>query len=830
MKNREFKTLIVAVMLMAMVAGSVGTTPAYVYAAESQTSTVQSTAQEKETDISDSTSGAKPFKEETVYAKVDGNGRIKSVTVSDQLKNISGESEVKDMSDLKEIVNVKGDETFSEKGNSLVWDADHADICYQGTTDKELPVGITIAYKLDGKEISAEELEGKSGHLVIRYTYENKTGNAKESKTPFLMVTGLMMDGNKFTNITVSNGKLISDGERDVVVGFGLPAMNDILETEDLDIPDYFEVEADVTGYEAVQGISVATNSIFNEVDTNQLDSLDDLKNSMNELQDAADQLVSGSGQLKDGLDTLLASSGTLKDGVEQLGSGSKVLKNGTGELAAGAGALAAGSQELVSGTAQLTAGAKQAQEGAAVLSGGLDTASAKVNEVLLPGAKQLDAGVAAMQESLREQLPDLCNGAAALDSGIAQVADGAAVLDAGVDNARTQVEILNAAVDQAAAGAAVLNQGIDTLSGNLATIQNTAADILTRATALASSVQSEAASRSTAIDASVTALQALADSMEEGEQKDKILEVISNLNGAKEGMSDVSAQTSVLSAEAQGVADGIGAANGMLQTADGQTTLKDAAAALDEALHQGNGTSVTIKDGVTAVQNALTYTGTGATLKDGTAVLNAALNTGNPETGVSSIRQGAEDLNAAVNDPQRGLTAQVNAGVSQLRDGISRLVSGVDGKEGLASGLNQLSGGAKELASGNTALANGLESADAGAKSVSAGAAELAVGANQLDAGAGTLADGIGTLQTGSAALIDGVKQLDEGVVKLNDGMIQFNENGIEKLVDVFDGDIDGLLDKINSMLDTSRSYKNFSGITDDMDGEVKFIFITDK
>ena len=830
MKNREFKTLIAAVMLMAMVAGSVGTTPAYVKAAEGQATAVQATVQEKESDTKNTTSEAKPYKDETVYAKIDGNGSVKSVTVSDQLKNISGESEVKDMSVLKDIVNVKGDETFSEKGKNLVWGVDNADICYQGTTDKELPVGVKITYKLDGKDISADDLEGKSGHLVIRYTYENKTGNAKEIKTPFLMATGLIMDGNKFTNITVNNGKLISDGERDVAIGFGLPAMQDMLGVENLDIPDYFEVEADVTEYEAVQGITIATNSIFNELDTDQMDSLDDLKNSMNELQDAADQLVSGSSQLKDGLDTLLSSSGTLKDGVAQLASGSKTLKNGTGKLAAGAGALAVGSQELASGTNQLAAGAKQAQEGATALSNGLDLASEKVNEVLLPGAMQLDAGVAAMQNSLGAKLPALCSGVAALNNGIAQVADGAAVLDAGVDNARTQVEMLNTGVDQAAAGAAALNQGIDALSVNLTTIQNTVTDISTRATALAGSVPTEAASRSATIDASVTALQAVADSMEEGTQKNEILAVIASLNGAKEGLADISAQTAVLSAEAQGVSAGIEAANSMLQPSESQMTLKNVAVALDGALHQGNGTSVTIKDGVTALQNALTYTGTGATLKDGTAVLNTALNAGNPEAGISGIRQGANDLNVAVNDPQEGLTAQVNAGVLQLKDGTSRLVSGVDGKDGLASGLNQLSGGAKELAVGNTDLANGLASADAGAKSVSAGAAELSAGADQLNAGAGTLADGIGTLQTGSIALIDGVKQLNEGAVKLNDGMIRFNEDGIKKLVSVFNGDIESLLDKMNEMLDASREYKNFSGIADDMDGEVKFIFITDK
>ena len=118
---------------------------------------------------------------------------------------------------------------------------------------------------------------------------------------------------------------------------------------------------------------------------------------------------------------------------------------------------------------------------------------------------------------------------------------------------------------------------------------------------------------------------------------------------------------------------------------------------------------------------------------------------------------------------------------------------------------------------------------ANSGAKELHKGAAQLSAGASQLDAGAGSLVSGLNTLNQGSSALIDGVKKLDAGAVALNDGMIKFNKEGIEKLVSVFDGDIDGLLDKVNTILDSSKNYKNFSGISDDMDGEVKFIFVTE-
>ena len=150
---------------------------------------------------------------------------------------------------------------------------------------------------------------------------------------------------------------------------------------------------------------------------------------------------------------------------------------------------------------------------------------------------------------------------------------------------------------------------------------------------------------------------------------------------------------------------------------------------------------------------------------------------------------------------------------------------------------LGAASTGAKALAKGNADLYAGTTALSAGAKSASEGAATLAAGtvtlhngATQLDSGATTLATGIGTLQSGSTALIDGVKQLDDGANQLNSGMIQFNEEGIKKLVSAFDGDLSAVLDKANGMIDTSKAYKSFTGISDGMDGEVKFVFVTNK
>ena len=277
------------------------------------------------------------------------------------MKNISSLGTNDDVSDLKDIKNVKGDETVSENNGKLVWQGDKKDICYQGTTTKKIPVGMKVTYELDGKKVSADDLEGKSGHLKIHYEYQNTSADSGKY-TPFLMATGLLMDGEKFSNVTVDNGKVISDGDRNIVIGMGLPQLKEQLtsvssKVDDRDIPDSFTVEADVTDYEKVEAVTVATNEVFNEVGTDKFDSLDELKDSMTELQDASNKLVSGSGELKDGLDTLLSSSGTLVSGIDQLASGGNTLASGTGSLVSGMQSAKTGSSQLAGGVKALSDG-----------------------------------------------------------------------------------------------------------------------------------------------------------------------------------------------------------------------------------------------------------------------------------------------------------------------------------------------------------------------------------------------------------------------------------------------------------------------------------------
>ena len=711
MKNREYRVLVTLALMASLVVGNIAGTSVNVQAADNKDKSTES----KKTSETKTSSSATPAKDETVYVKVDDAGNQKDVTVSDQLKNISSLGTIDDVSELKDIKNVKGDETFSENNGKLVWQGDKKDICYQGTTTKKIPVGMKVTYELDGKKVSADDLEGKSGHLKIHYEYQNTSADSGKY-TPFLMATGLLMDGEKFSNVTVDNGKVISDGDRDIVIGMGLPQLKEQLtsvssKVDDLDIPDSFTVEADVTDYEKVEAVTVATNEVFNEVGTDKFDSLDELKDSMTELQDASNKLVDGSGQLKDGLDTLLSSSGTLVSGIDQLASGGNTLASGTGSLVSGMQSAKTGSSQLAG------------------------------------GVKALSDGVSGMQAQVSDGVKDLSNGVSSVQAGVETIHGIAEQADKGVDLAKD--------------GAKGLCAGLETASESAGEIATAARNLCTVLGGNQQTVQVEQQQEVTVDNSDIyNQIAALAEQMTDENDKAAVENVLNQISATKTQTVDVQAEVEVENPY-------VTALNGIASGAD----------ALSKQL-SANGE---IGGGAATLYGTLSST-QGATVKAATAGLSGAL-----------------------------------ASDGSLQRGISLLQSGV-GEMG-----TKLGAGTNELLSGIGTLQKGADSLDSGLGT-------LTSGASQLNSGAGTLSTGLNTLQSSTGALVSGVEQLDSGAAELNSGMIQFNEEGIEKLVSVFDGDIDALLDKANELLDASKEYKNFSGIADGMDGSVKFIFVSDK
>lgn len=220
-------------------------------------------------------------KNETVYVIADASGAAKKIIVSDWLKGVDTKGKVKDVSNLKNVKNVKGDETYTvNENNAYEWAANGDDIYYQGTGTTELPVKLKLSYKLNGKTVSADEIAGKSGKVTIRIDYENTqkekvkiNGKTEEVNVPFLMLSGMILDDDNFKNVEVSNGKAINDGTRTIVAGFALPGMQDSLDIDkdEMEIPDYVEITADTTDFELSTTMTVAMNDIFNDVDFQRL-------------------------------------------------------------------------------------------------------------------------------------------------------------------------------------------------------------------------------------------------------------------------------------------------------------------------------------------------------------------------------------------------------------------------------------------------------------------------------------------------------------------------------------------------------------------------------
>ena len=310
----------------------------------------------------ETTEQKKPSKDETVYVLANADGSVKKIIVSDWIKNNGGKT-VSDKTELSDIKNVKGDESYvMDTDNMREWNADGKDIYYQGTISKALPVDLKVSYELDGKPVSAESLAGKSGKVTIRFDYTNNQyknvsidGKNTKIYVPFVMLTGLLLDNDIFTNVEISNGKIINDGDRIIAVGFALPGMQENLNLsrDKVDIPDFVEITADVNNFALSNTLTVAANSIISDLDVSKLDSADDLQASLTELSSAMSKLLDGSSELYGGLSELLLKSKELISGVDKLANGASALSDG-------AAALSAGLSKLVSNNDTLNAGAKQ--------------------------------------------------------------------------------------------------------------------------------------------------------------------------------------------------------------------------------------------------------------------------------------------------------------------------------------------------------------------------------------------------------------------------------------------------------------------------------------
>ena len=353
------------------------------------TSKVNNTQESKS--VKDNNKPTKISKDETVYVLAGADGSVKKVIVSDWIKNAISEGKISDKTNLKNVKNVKGNEKYTlDSNNMTVWDAQGNDVYYSGNIDEELPVNLSVSYKLDGKNITADKLAGKSGKVTIRFDYENKQyetvnidGKSEKIYVPFVMLTGMLFNNDTFRNVEVTNGKVINDGDRTAVIGIALPGLQKNLNitSDKLEFPDFVEITADVENFKMGMSITLATNELFSNFDTSKLNDLDNVANSVNDLTGGMNQLLDGSSALYNGLDLLLSKSNELVNGIKELANGSKTLKEGTEKIDFGAGNIKSGASELYGGLNELSSNNPQLNGGAKqVFETMLSTAQSQLN------------------------------------------------------------------------------------------------------------------------------------------------------------------------------------------------------------------------------------------------------------------------------------------------------------------------------------------------------------------------------------------------------------------------------------------------------------------
>ena len=731
-------------------------------------------------------------KEETVYILTDASGSAQKIIVSDWIKNSLGRNKINDVTELKELESVKDELDYTTgKSNEKIWNANGGDIYYQGNIEKDLPVTMKVTYLLDGKEISSRELAGKSGKVTIRFDYTNTQyeeveidGEKTKIYVPFAIMTGMILDNEVFTNVEVTNGRLMNDGDRTVVTGLAFPGLQESLnaDSEKMEIPDYVEVTADVKEFKLGMTATVASNDVFSGINLEKKDTLENLSGSMGELTNAMDQLMDGSSQLYEGLCTLLDKSGELVKGIDQLAAGSAELQKGAGSLNEGASKLQDGAAKLQNGLNTLTS--RNAE-----LNGG----ARQVFETLLSTARtQLTAAGLNVPEMTIENYGEALNQVIASLDGDAVYQQALEQVTSAVEEKRPYIEsqVTDAVRGEVAAKveAAVREQvtaEVTKAAGEQVTQAVTAevkkqvtGQVIRNVTGMEPEAYEEAVAAGTIDEGTQSAVRtAIEDQMETDGVK---AEIQANVNAQLETI--VPAKV-----EEQMAADGVKAeiqanVDAQLQTIVPAKVEEQMAAEEIQATIQSNidaqMQSVALKETIAAntelqVQKAITENMAGEEVQNKLAAASEGAKS------VISLKASLDNYNVFY----LGLQAYT-AGVAEAASGAGTLTAGI----------NELKGGTGKLQDGSSQLYNGIQ-----------------------------------TMKDNTPALVDGIAQLRDGARELSDGLGQFNEEGISRLVEAVDGDLEGLTDRIHAISDLSKNYKTFAGITNKMEGSVKFIYRTE-
>lgn len=741
-------------------------------------------------------------KSETVYVTVEGN-EIKDKSVSVWL-NSDKNIKANDKSNLTNVKDLKTDKELKSENGYLKLDENKKDIYYKGDTDKKLPVDVSVKYFLDGKEMKASELEGKSGHLKIVITsknnrYEKKTidGQSRNVYSPYVVVAAMTFDDEKVNNVSSDDVKIVKDGKNEIVTTVMTPGMKQnlsgIVEDKNLDkFKDEVSVEMDIKDYKPVEIYSVITNEFFQE--KKNIDSLDKLQNGVKELQDNSQKLVDASVKLSEGQDKLNSGISQMQTGVTKLHSGSQKLASSTQQMQG----KFSGIQSKVGPIQGYIA---QMNDGSLKLYNGISDYTAAVGKIKENTAK------------IKEGSEKLAKGATDLDNGVGKLKDATSQLRAGTENMKE----MTAQKDQLLEKSAQLSNGLNGLAGSYGQLADTVEQISGKSAQLKDS----------------------------SAQFNEKLQQVAQLAGGADG----SANAEKIARGLESSAEGLNNAIQQLQANNEEGQLNDTIAYLQAQKNVMYAQAESIRNA--GSQNA------------GQQKLQAALN--ELAQSSSALSQGNADLSnalmrtsAAMNQSKAKLVDSSN----QLSQGLGQMGGALNGAEGLSTlkdsidklddATGQIKGGSQTLKEGTlqnekamTMLLNGMEELDKNSSALVEGSSKLSGGLQEFNKQSALLSslsqinekaiipmsnainmlnDGLGKLDSSTGQLKSGSDKLASGQKEFSSKLKEYKEKGIDELSNKTK-DLNKFKDIIDAMSDLAVKDSSFTGTDDNFETKSRIV-----
>lgn len=740
-------------------------------------------------------------KTETVYSVLNSDGSISDTIVSSWLHDEDGINNIKETLNLTDVKNIKSNEKPSKDGNTYTWNANGNDVYYEGTATKQLPVSVKIRYELDGQEMSAKDMEGKSGHLKLMISFTNNYSEVKNINGksivihPSYLAGGMLnMSTGKFSNVKCESGKIVNDGTNEMLAFANIPGLNETLRSAGLDkvnnqlgISDDVTVEADVNDFDLGSIMIGMTNEIDLDQELGEIGSVSELTDGIDQLIEADNQLIDGSKQLYDGTTQLKEQAAPLtgsSDQVRQLSAGAIQLNDGVKALQTGLTAYTNGVSAIDAGVNQLYG----IPQGAAAISSGMNTkgksgfSMVEASSTLKKGLDQLNSVAAGI--SAESYYKSLMNNVKTAQAGVTQLQDEV------LTPTKTELNNLSGVLGEASSSLS----GLSTLVGKLSSVE-----------AAIETDQATVSSNNEKVTANNEKIKSVK------ETKNKLNDAIESLKAAREALKATETEekpvdTSDLDSKITSLETAYNSINvDDMQTLDDLTKFNDQLKDMPELLQTLKGTIKTVSGYMTSANESV------GKLEGYLKAASAGL--ASMETLLDDSKGDMEKMQAMIPELQRNI------------DQLDQLANGVD------AGVQSVNENIGKLSSQSQAAVDTLK---AGTTQLTSNNATLNGGASALSQATGTLAGQSGTfneMADGLDTLGEAFETLNSGAKQLYEGNEQFKSEGLDQLkekVDLGVGELETLQSVMDEIKAMNKEYASYSGAPEGATVTSRYVFRT--